>query len=171
MGYATTLKNIEKSQKGDERIQTESGSIHNRHPPLNDNTKVNADGSYIKESGKVGIWGIVRDGINGDFLVPVTCDNNNMTEVLANEFGRKLCNQLGYTSFALELDSTIISNMLTQRGTKNMKLRMVAARIIDTIQIASVIVQQCYKEGNQVADSLAKLTSTTNQSLVYHTYQ
>lgn len=54
-------------------------SIHNRHPLLNDKTKVNTYGSYIKESGKAGVWGIVRDGINGDFLVPVTCDNNNMT--------------------------------------------------------------------------------------------
>ncbi|XP_075101904.1 uncharacterized protein LOC142177329 [Nicotiana tabacum] len=117
--------------------------------PLYGTIKVNTDGSYIKESGKSGIGGIIKDG-NGDciidFSMPVICDSNNMAEALAAKFGGKWCNQLGFTNFALELDSTVIVNMINQRGTKNMKLKMVVERNLKVIHNASATVQHCYRE-------------------------
>nr|XP_016448725.1 PREDICTED: uncharacterized protein LOC107773821 [Nicotiana tabacum] len=105
--------------------------------------KVNIDGSYSKKNGKAGIRGIVRD-INGDLMMalslPITCDSNNMTEAKAVEFGGKWCNRLRYTNFTLEINSMVIANMLSNRDTNNLKIKMVIDMTIDILQLATVTV-------------------------------
>lgn len=105
------------------------------------------------------------------FFVPITCESNNMVEAIATEFGGKWCNCLRYTNFALELDSMVIANMLKNRNTNNLKIKMIIDRTINIIEIPKVTVKHSFKEKNQVADSLAKLAATTIQSLICHTYQ
>ncbi|KAK4706417.1 hypothetical protein R3W88_034021 [Solanum pinnatisectum] len=60
-------------------------------PPVG-SIKINTDGSYLHETGKAGIGGIVRDS-QGDlimaFSISVNCKNSNMVESLAAEFGVK----------------------------------------------------------------------------------
>ncbi|XP_019260384.1 PREDICTED: uncharacterized protein LOC109238391 [Nicotiana attenuata] len=132
------------------------------HSPLHGKVKINTDECYIKESGKAGIGGIIRDE-DGNcimaFAMSIDCGSHNMAEARAAEFGGKWCNQLGLTNFVLELGSNIIVNMVNQDGKKNMKLKIVVDRITSLVQHANATVQHYYREGNQVADALAKIAS------------
>ncbi|XP_075095058.1 uncharacterized protein LOC142173378 [Nicotiana tabacum] len=142
--------------------------------PNQGSIKANTDGSYIRERNKVGIGGIVRNR-NGDlimaFSMTVQCDNNNIAEALAAEFGMKWYNLQGYTNFILELDSMVIANMLINRDTNNLKIKQVSDRMMHIIQQANVRVKHCYREGNQVAECLAKLDSTSGNSMTINSYQ
>ncbi|XP_019252901.1 PREDICTED: uncharacterized protein LOC109231716 [Nicotiana attenuata] len=142
--------------------------------PLADTIKVNTDGSFIKETGTTGIGGIVRNS-NGDlimaFSVNVQSNSNNMTEALAAEFGVKWCSHHGFTNFVLELGSLIVENMLTKKEANNLKIKQIVDNIINSINDANVCVQHCLREGNQVADCLAKLVATSNQAKIFQNFQ
>ncbi|XP_009804964.1 uncharacterized protein [Nicotiana sylvestris] len=147
---------------------------HQWHPPPHGKVKINTDGSYIKESGKAGIGGIIRDD-EGNFIMAfamsIDCDNHNMAKARAAEFGGKWCNQLGFTNFILDLDSNIIVIMVNQDGIKNMKLKIVTERITSLVQHANAIVQHRYREGNQVADVLAKIASISRTNLICQSFE
>jgi len=72
--------------------------------PQNGIIKINTDGSYVHETGRAGIGGIIRNSC-GDLIMafsfPIECKNSNMAEAMAVEFGVKWCNQHGYTNFIL----------------------------------------------------------------------
>lgn len=55
-----------------------------------DRIKVNTDGSFIFNTRRDGIGGIIRDR-HGDlimaFSIPIRCDSNNKAEAIAAEFG------------------------------------------------------------------------------------
>ncbi|WMV09990.1 hypothetical protein MTR67_003375 [Solanum verrucosum] len=93
-------------------------------PPVG-SIKMNTYGSYLHETGKASIGGIVRDS-QGDlimaFSISVNCNNHNMGESLAAEFGVKWYYQHGYTDFILELDSMIKAKMLINNSGTNLKL-------------------------------------------------
>ncbi|KAH0639228.1 hypothetical protein KY285_035814 [Solanum tuberosum] len=141
--------------------------------PQNGIIKINIDGSYVHETGRAGIGGIIRNSY-GDlsmaFSFPVECKKSNLVEAMAVEFGVKWCNQHGYTNFILELDSMNIVNMLTNDIVTNMKLK----QGIDSINVIKKMVQMqikhCFIEGNQVADCLAKLASSSHQMLITQLY-
>lgn len=99
------------------------------------------------------------------------CDNNNIVEALAIEFGIKWCKLQGYTNFVLELDSMVITNMLVNRDTNNLKIKQVIDRMLSVILQANVRVNHCFREGNQVADCLAKLATTLGNSMTINSYQ
>uniref|UniRef100_M1B2T8 RNase H family protein n=1 Tax=Solanum tuberosum TaxID=4113 RepID=M1B2T8_SOLTU len=102
--------------------------------PQNGIIKINTDGSYVHETGRAGIRGIIRNSC-GDLIMAfsflVECKNSNMAEAMAVEFGVKWCIQHGYTNFILELDSMNIVNMLANDIVTNMKLK----QVIDSINI------------------------------------
>ncbi|PHT79507.1 hypothetical protein T459_17559 [Capsicum annuum] len=62
--------------------------------PMTGRVKLNTDGSYLHDSGKAGIGGIIRNEF-GDllmaFAVSVVCNSNNMAEILATSYGVDLC--------------------------------------------------------------------------------
>ncbi|XP_016491734.1 uncharacterized protein LOC107811342 [Nicotiana tabacum] len=143
-------------------------------PILPETVKVNTDGSFSKESGKAGIDGVVRD-YHGDlimaFSMPINCDSNKMADAKTTEFGGKWCSQNGYANFSLELDSMIIVEILTERDTNNLKIKMLIDRTSNIVQHARINVKHCFREDNQVADCLAKLAITTNKRRVFHSIQ
>ncbi|XP_070005542.1 uncharacterized protein [Nicotiana sylvestris] len=126
------------------------------------------------ESGKADVGGIIRDE-DGNcimaYAMSIDCDSHNMAEALAAEFGGKWCNQLGFTNFVLELDSNIIVNMVNQEGNKNRKLKMVADRVTRWVQEANATAQHYYREGNQVADALAKIASISGTRMIYQSFE
>ena len=63
------------------------------------------------------------------FSISVSCSSSNMAKALAVEFGVKWCEYQGSTNFTLELDSTIITNMLKNNLVTNMKLKQVVDNI------------------------------------------
>lgn len=135
--------------------------------------KINTDGSYLHDSGRAGIGGIVRDS-SGDlimaFSLSVPCISSNMAEALAAEFGMKWCCLQRHTNFILELDSLVIANMVNNRGSNNLKLKQIIDRIVKLKYLHGVQVSHCYREGNQVADFLAKLASTSSQNSMFHSF-
>lgn len=91
--------------------------VWNTHPPPTGWVKINTDGSYSAESGKVGIGGLIRDVYGNlimEFAAPATCASNNMAEAIAAKFGVNWCIANGYRQFILELYSLLIANMLIQ---------------------------------------------------------
>ncbi|KAH0688023.1 hypothetical protein KY285_016414 [Solanum tuberosum] len=110
------------------------------------------------------IGGIVRDSL-GDLIMALFI-SVNMDESLAAEFGVKWCYHHGYTDFILEIDSIIIAKMLNSNLGTNLKLK----QVIDTINIiknrVGFQVSHCFREGNQLADYLAKMASFSAQSLL-----
>nr|XP_016436823.1 PREDICTED: uncharacterized protein LOC107762942 [Nicotiana tabacum] len=142
--------------------------------PLAGTIKVNTDGSFYKESGKAGIGGVVRNS-QGDliaaFSIHISCDDHTIVEAKAAEFGGKWCSQNGYTNFSIELDSKIIVNMLTDENPNDMQIKKVIDRASLIIKQTRATVRHCFREGNQVADCLAKLATTTNQRRLYHSLQ
>lgn len=76
-----------------------------------------------------------------------------------------------YNRFNLELDSLIITNMILNMDTSNLKLRKLIKDTSKIIQEAEVIISHCYREANQVADFLAKMASSIRTSTFYHSFQ
>lgn len=87
----------------------------------------------------------------------------NMAKALAAELGVKWCNHYGYSNFTLELDSMIIANMLDNNLVTNMKLKRVLENIINIKNRVGIQVRHCFREGNQIANYLAKLASVSTQ--------
>ncbi|KAM3362308.1 putative protein isoform X2 [Capsicum galapagoense] len=135
--------------------------------------KINSDGSYICENGRAGIGGLVRNS-HGDLLmafsIPIYSNSSNMAEAMATEFGVKWCYQFGHTNFTLELDSMNLVNMINNSGVTNMKLKPMIDSINNINNEVQMQVRHCYREGNQVADFLAKMASNSNQTLITHSY-
>ncbi|XP_047271026.1 uncharacterized protein LOC107877522 isoform X1 [Capsicum annuum] len=135
--------------------------------------KINSDGSYIHENGRDGIGGLVRNS-HGDLLmtfsIPIYSSSSNMAEAMAAELGVKRCYQFGHTNFTLELDSMDLVNMLNNSGVTNVKLKLMIDSINNIQNKVQMQVRHCYREGNQVADFLAKMASNSNQTLITHSY-
>ncbi|XP_060210726.1 uncharacterized protein LOC132637688 [Lycium barbarum] len=135
--------------------------------PMPGNIKVNTDGSYLIDSGKAGIGGIVRNS-QGELIMAfsksVQSSINNSAEALAAEFGVKWCYHQGYTNFTLELDSMVIANMINKQDSSNAKLKQTVNNLLRLQRQTNFQVKHCFREGNQVADSLAKLASASDQN-------
>lgn len=108
--------------------------------------KINVDGSYNKDTGQAGIRGIVRDS-NGDFVMAfskvVHCTSNNQTEATAARFGTQWCVQKGLNSSVMEMDSMVIINMLKNKGTANLNLKIIYDTNYSVIN-TSVDFNHCY---------------------------
>ncbi|PHU03108.1 hypothetical protein BC332_28359 [Capsicum chinense] len=76
--------------------------------------KLNTGGSFLHESNKAGIGGVLRYD-NTDlimaFSIPSSCNSNNSAEVQAALFGLNWCYQNGFRNFTIELDSLLITNI------------------------------------------------------------
>jgi len=81
------------------------------------------------------------------------------------------CNRAGYDKYDLELDSMVVTNMLEEKGTNNLKLKNIIKRIVNAMEGAEVSISHCYREANQVADFLAKLASSSGNGTFYFSYQ
>lgn len=65
----------------------------------------------------------------------------------------------------------IITDMLAERDTNNLKTKMVIDRASYIVEQVRVNVKHCFRESNQVADCLAKLATTRNQRSLIHSFQ
>lgn len=67
----------------------------------------------------------------------------------------------------MDLDSQVITNMLLNRGTTNMKLKKIIIDAINLATIAEVTISHCLREANQVTDFFAKLASSSGIETFY----
>lgn len=110
--------------------------------------KLNTDGSYIIQTGKAGIGGILRDE-NGEcimaFSCPITCSSNNVSEALAAEFGVNWYLHNGYTNFALDIDSLIVIRMLKKETTNNYKMKSIVDVTSQKLKHTNVKFTHCFR--------------------------
>nr|XP_016434927.1 PREDICTED: 14.7 kDa ribonuclease H-like protein [Nicotiana tabacum] len=93
------------------------------------------------------------------FSLPVQSNTNNSTEAMAAKVGIQLCIQEGYNNFYLEIDSQIVANMLNDRYTDNLHLKGLIDEITMIMHNVEINIAHCFREANQMADTLAKKCS------------
>ncbi|XP_070057487.1 uncharacterized protein [Nicotiana tomentosiformis] len=114
--------------------------------PEKGSLKLNTDGSFIKENGKAGMGGILRDD-KGDLIMAFSVltqgKSNNYIEAQATWFGINWCVQNGYTDFCLELDSLIVANMLKEKRANNYKMNNIIESTSQMLDEANVNILHC----------------------------
>ncbi|KAH0649965.1 hypothetical protein KY284_029877 [Solanum tuberosum] len=123
---------------------------------------------------RAGIGGVLRNDTGHlimAFSVPTQCKSNNQAEAVAALYAIEWCNRAGYDKYDLELDSMVITNMLKEKDTNNLKLKNIIKRIVNAMEGAEVSISHCYREANQVAGFLAKLASSSGNGTFYFSYQ
>ncbi|KAH0644413.1 hypothetical protein KY284_032297 [Solanum tuberosum] len=139
--------------------------------PATGRIKFNTDGSYMQESiSRAGIGGVLRDDTGHlimAFSVATQCKSNNQAEAMVALYAIKWCNRAGYDKY----DLMVITNMLEEKDTNNLKLKNIIKRTVNTMEGEEVSISHCYREANQVADFLAKLASSSGNGTFYFSYQ
>ncbi|KAH0672410.1 hypothetical protein KY290_024651 [Solanum tuberosum] len=135
--------------------------------------KLNINGSFLENNGKVGIGGIARD-TNGNFLfafvVPIQCRDHNIAEALGAQFATKIVKDKGYEKCTIEMDSKIIVDMIQSNNSHNLKLRAIMEDIICLIDKNDINFIHCFREANKVADYLAKCATIINTTIIYDNF-
>lgn len=67
--------------------------------------------------------------------------------------------------------SMLVTNMLKEKDTNNLKLKKLIKQTSKTIEGADISISHCYREAKQVADFLAKLASSSGNCTFYFSYQ
>ncbi|XP_070043193.1 uncharacterized protein [Nicotiana tomentosiformis] len=125
--------------------------------------------------GKIGLGGAIRDEY-GDiimaFSIPVIAKNHNIAEAQVALVGLNWCKQNGFNQAILELDSLYIVEILRKDSNTNYKLSHIVIKIKETISMLNIQINHCYREANQLLDSLAKRAVETQQpSHFYSSHQ
>lgn len=68
------------------------------------------------------------------------------------------------------MDSMVITSMLKEKDTSNLKPKNFIRRTSKTIEGADLSISRCYREANQVADFLDKLASSSENGTFYFSY-
>lgn len=115
--------------------------------PQIDQIKINSD-SYFEHNGKVGIDDIARDD-KGNFLfvfaAPVQCKEHNSVEVMAGQFATKWLKNIGYTKGIVEIDSLMIVNMMKEKTSNNIDLKVVVEDSTNLIDDTEISFSHCYR--------------------------
>ena len=133
--------------------------------PVTGRIKFNTDGSYMQES----ISRLALEGFSEMTLVislwlsqsQLNIKSNNQVEAMAAFYAIEWCDWVGYDKDDLELDTMVITNILEEKDTNNLKLKNIIKRTVNAMEGAEVSISHCYREANQVADFLAKLASSS----------
>ncbi|OIT04250.1 hypothetical protein A4A49_65207, partial [Nicotiana attenuata] len=131
---------------------------------------LNTDGSFMKEQRRAGLGGVVRKG-SGEivmaFAKPCQFLTNNYSEVQAALFVLKWCCRRNFNHLTLEMDYLIVVNMISGKYKIPWSLHSTIGQIQELVQQRNITIGHCYMEGNAVADSLAKLATQIEDSVLY----
>ncbi|OIT31215.1 hypothetical protein A4A49_62182 [Nicotiana attenuata] len=139
--------------------------------PLDSNQwKINTDGSFSANTGKAGIGGVVRKR-NGQmimaFSAPVHFLTNNYSEVQAALFAILWCCDHNCQELILELETLLVVNMILGKYNTPWRLKEAVTLIQQKVQQHGIKIKHCYREGNEVADGLAKHAATLAQQTIF----
>lgn len=129
-------------------------------------SKITTDGSYVIEKSKACIGGI-ETIIESFISYLVSCDNYNVAEALAPNIGAK-CQ--GYNQLIFEMGAMLICKMLEEIITSNLKLKKIIDDTVHAMSNANLQISHCYREGNQYADHLAKLTTSQDSGSIFSSF-
>jgi ribonuclease HI len=129
-------------------------------PPTNGCIKVNFDGSSRSNSGKAGCGICLRNHL-GEVLafkcLSLPSSTNNTAEAFGLLYGLVLAKNLELKVIHIEGDSNLIINACIKRQIINWRIKYIMSKIwclIDSFD--SCLISHTYREGNSVADLLAK---------------
>nr|XP_016491931.1 PREDICTED: histidine kinase CKI1-like [Nicotiana tabacum] len=132
--------------------------------------KLNTDGSYIANQGKVKVGDIDRNK-NGHmvmaFASPVQFLTNNYSEVQAALQEIQWCCARNCFNFTLEIDSLLVVNMVLDQCKIPWKLHKDITLIQKIVRQHNIKVMHYYREGNGVADILSKHANSVTRSVIY----
>ncbi|XP_060190450.1 uncharacterized protein LOC132619619 [Lycium barbarum] len=142
--------------------------------PTGGNYQLNIDGSFKSANVNVGIGGILRNEEGNmvlGFSVPIQCASNIEAEAMAAKYGINLCIQKNYSRFMLEVDSTVLVQMINDNKSLNYYLNWIMEDIKEKKIQANIKVEHCFREANRVADYLAKNAAGSQNFTLYDSYQ
>ncbi|XP_058076431.1 uncharacterized protein LOC131225019 [Magnolia sinica] len=136
-------------------------------------TNINVDGLALGNPGPFGGGGICRDE-NGAFLFAFhegySLGSNVHAELRAIHDGLLLCFSKGLKNIILELDSQLLIDFLTGRASPGWKWRFWISRINQLVASGHVKFAHILREGNALADAMAKLGSQEQSSRLLISY-
>ncbi|XP_075092299.1 uncharacterized protein LOC142172551 [Nicotiana tabacum] len=99
------------------------------------------------------------------------CRNHNIVEAYAAHFSITWCIENGYTDFTLELDSLMLADLLRGKTESNYKMATITEKIAQLRRTSNIDIVHCYREANQLADSLAKMASKAQSGAFFFSGQ
>ncbi|XP_060195293.1 uncharacterized protein LOC132624546 [Lycium barbarum] len=138
--------------------------------PLGNAWKLNTDGSYMKNHNKAGAGGIVRNGIGNmimAFSYPTQFCTNNYSEAKAALIGISWCVNHQFEALEVELDSMIVVQMINGIIRPPWKLQGIIEDIQSKALQRNITFKHCYREANEVADSLAKHAAQNQVPIIF----
>ena len=126
--------------------------------------KLNTDGSAIRNLGKTGGGGIIRDHNGGrisGFSKAIGIATSVEAELWALRDGLKICSSLNLLAVEIELDAKVVMDWVSENTTKNIAHFALISDCRQLMgQIPNLKVKHCYREANQCANRLAKMGAT-----------
>ena len=119
--------------------------------------KLNLDGSSLGNPGPAGGGGVLRDS-SGNFIFGFSkffgsCSNNE-AELRAVVEGITICKQLGHVGIDIECDSDVVVSWIRSRRCRY--LWDFWDQLTDLLEGFDFSIHHLYREGNKVADALAR---------------
>ncbi|XP_070017977.1 uncharacterized protein [Nicotiana sylvestris] len=131
-------------------------NIHWERPPLN-KIKLNIDGAFLKDKLHADIGGVYRNS-TGNWIMGFTRScysySSMQAELLALEEGLKIAVEMPFVEIEIEADSTDILKMLSEENVSTNARLLNCGSLMR--QLKSPLMRHNFREGNAVADCLAK---------------
>ncbi|KAF5465389.1 hypothetical protein F2P56_015402 [Juglans regia] len=122
--------------------------------------KLNTDGCSLGNPGRSGIGGVIRDdqgNLRLAYAQQIPEGTNNNAELISLLHGLRNCREMGLQLVEVEMDSNILVNRLRKRNCGIWYLEDFWEEIMQLLSSTRYTVNHIYREGNGLADSLAKL--------------
>ncbi|KAK0606220.1 hypothetical protein LWI29_035317 [Acer saccharum] len=121
--------------------------------------KLNLDGSSLGNPGPSSEGGVLRDSA-GNFIFGFSkffssCSNNEV-ELRAVMYGITICKHLGHDDIDIECDSDVVLSWIRARTCNLWYLWDFWDQLIDLLEGFDFSIHHLYREGNKVADALAR---------------
>ena len=129
---------------------------------------MNTDGSSLGNPGSSGVGGIIRNDrghLVHAFSSHIDFGSNNRAELLALLQGLKACKHLGIHLVEIELDSQVVISWWNRRRCGVWYLEDFWEDILDITNSMVCVFRHVYREGNKVADWLAKRGAAGHHSV------
>lgn len=131
-------------------------------PPLG-SFKLNTDGSSVQQRKVAGGGGVLRDGFGNwvvGFSIGFDFRSSVLAELSALRAGLIIAKSLGIKKIVVELDAKVVVSLITNSSKTKKSINSSVMDCKNLLQgFEEYIIQHNYREGNRVADVLAKMGS------------
>lgn len=139
-------------------------------PPTGNLLKLNIDGASKGNPGRAGCGGVVRNS-SGDLILAFSeyleIGTNNKAEMQGLYSGLLICYQLGIFEISVETDSQLLVHWFSECLDPPWSLLDIWQNIRGLADVMNIHISHVFREGNVVADALAKLGAGGNSEFYY----